>query len=157
VAQLPAEFVTLLIPVRGGVAEIGKLERLRQSSAAGQESAATEYRYQTAGHEHHLFFSQPHQSWSVGPWKTDAEFLYWGVSAHTQMMICCNATHVEFGARTVLSSPRSVLRCEIISGGDKPELTCSDPDGIVTSEPLQATGDEAVLTDSSAEPQGTAS
>jgi hypothetical protein len=157
VAQLPAEFVTLLIPLRGASQELGRLERVRQSSSSGQETVATEYRYQVGGQSHHMFFSQPGRTWTAGPWKSDAEFLYWSSGAKHQTLICCNASYVEFGSKSILSFTRPVLRCEIVGSRDKSDVICSEPEATVNAHALwQAVSEsETVLTDSSAPASGT--
>ena len=105
-----------------------------------------------------MVFSQPQKMWQAGLWRTDAEFLYWGTSAGRHMVICCNATYVEYGEHKIVISSRPVLRCEIISQADKSDVTCSDPDAVVNADVLRELfPDDEVLTDSSPEPQGTAS
>ena len=106
-----------------------------------------------------MVFSQPQTLWHAGLWRTDAEFLYWGTSAGRQMVICCNATYVEYGAHKIMVSARPVLRCEIISDAGKLDVRCSDPDATVNADVLRElfSDDATVLTDSSPEPQGTAS
>jgi len=148
VATLPAEFVTLLEPVAGADLCRGRLARMRQSSAQGLVSG---YRYGTSEEEHCIFFSQG-KAWTLGPWSSDADFLYWGrrVDRARQVLICCNGTYVKAGGQEIVSSPRPVLRCEIISAGGLVDVFSSDKGAIVRKEALHSISAESepVLTNS---------
>ena len=133
-ATLPAEFVTLLEALAGAKAEERRFTRMQQFSKLEGFSG---YRYAIAEEEHCILFTSG-KAWIAGPWSSDAEFFYWHRSPEEarQVLICCNATFVEAGGRTVLSCPRRVLRCEIIAGGEQIEIFSSDPDAIVSKEAL---------------------
>jgi len=132
--KLPAEFVTWLEPVVDANMGRGSLARIRQSSAQGLVSG---YRYRTSDEEHCIFFSQGN-AWTLGQWSSDAEFLYCGRSADRarQVLICCNGTYVEAHGRRLVSSPRQVLRCEIVTAGKQVDVFSSDKDAIVSKEAL---------------------
>jgi len=139
-ATLPSEFVTLLIPVVDSRSGEGTLARIRQSS--GQESVAG-YRYKSPEEEHWFCFGEG-KAWRLGPWESDAEFLYWGISHDHSLrrLICCNATYVEANNQKVVFCPRRVIDCEIVVSGDRTNVFSSDPDVAVDKEALSALSSE---------------
>ncbi len=105
VAELPAEFVTLLVPVEKGEQELGEIVRVEDSTVA----KVSGYRYRTSSREdHYTVFGTAGEHWSLGPWRSDAEFMYWGVERDglTRTLIFCKwnicrerrATHRFFEA-----------------------------------------------------------
>jgi hypothetical protein len=123
-AQLPVEFVTVLVPSAASGSEEHTLTRVTPES-----SAVVTYRYCTAGQEHSFFFGHG-EPWKFEDWSSDAEFLYvrqaGGVLAE---VIACNAGLVERGTRKLLTAKHPVLRCEIIAG-EPLEVVSSDPDAV---------------------------
>lgn len=146
--NLPAEFVTLLLPQATINSEEHRL--LRLDSPPGESVDA--YRFQTTGEQHDFVFAQG-ESWNLAPWKSDAEFLYWAQSEDKKqrMLICCNVKHVEAGGRTIISSERSLLRCEIIVVEGKVRVVSSEQDVVVDREAFAmiAVGADARFVDSS--------
>lgn len=136
VANLPAEFVTVLLPWTGIKSGVGSLTRIGPPSA---EESVVGYRFKTAEEERHIFFGQG-KPWTLFPWSTDAEFLYSGQSQDQthRTVICCNASYVEAGGRKIISSPRTRLRCEIISVEGEVQVISSDQDTVVDKEAFGA-------------------
>ncbi len=132
VASLPAEFVTLLLP--GGGSDSSEVRFERTSVPSTGESVAC-YRLKTAEEEHCFLFGQT-KPWTLFPWSSDAEFLYWGQSRDKarRMLICCNASYVEAGGRRIISSLRTVLRCEAISIEGEFRVISSDGETVVDHE-----------------------
>jgi len=123
-AQLPQEFVTLLVPISTPVGAEGTLSKISESS-----ESCVGYCYRTATDEHCFFFGEG-KAWKIDSWSTDAEFLYFRKSSDTpQFLGCCNATFVEWEGRKIVSAPKPVLRCELI-GNDPAEVVTSDPDAV---------------------------
>ena len=128
VTQLPTEFVTVLVP--------GKVEEGARTAATLDPLGLTRlgaYRYVTAEAEHVLCFAREPGAWQAGAWGSDAEFLYFMASrdgSHSKL-ICCNATTVSFAGRQIVSSPKSMLRCEIICTGRQFETFSSEPGATV--------------------------
>jgi hypothetical protein len=125
-AQLPAEFVILLLPLAGAESSEHKLTTISAPS-----SPVVGYRYQYAKDQHSMFFGQG-KAWKLDGWSSDAEFVYSARvgEAPVHTLICCNATYVDFGERRIVSAKRPVLRCEIV-GGERFEVTSSDPESAV--------------------------
>jgi len=133
-AELPVEFLTLLVPVTGASSGAGKLAKLPDSSSRRLVSG---FSYTTEEEEHSVFFGQD-KDWTLGDWHSDAQFLYWGASRDGSgyTLICCRFTFVQRRGQTVISSPSPVLRCEIINRKGQTEVVCQDQDAVVNSEAL---------------------
>jgi hypothetical protein len=135
VAVLPAEFVTLLLP--------HALDAKRNSFALARLPSVGEsviyYRFNTTEEEHRLCFGQG-KRWTISPWSSDAEFLYWGQSRDNlrRTFICCNATYVESGGRKIISSNKTFLRCEVISFAGKLRVISSDQEIVIDQELFNA-------------------
>jgi len=142
-AKLPVEFVTLLLPE--AKIDSGEQTFVRVESPAGDKSTCG-YCFKTAGEEHSFVFGQG-KPWMLRKWKSDAEFLYCasGQDKGHRILACCNVSHVEAGGRTILSSKRPVLRCEIVSIGGTVRVVSSDPDVVVDKEAFRgiAVGEDA--------------
>jgi Heparinase II/III-like protein/Heparinase II/III N-terminus len=148
--QLPAEFVTVLVPVADAAPSEHKLTRI--GAAPSKLSAVAGYRYKMAGEEHRMFFGQG-QPWALDQWTSDAEFLYFRrrAEASAETLIFCKATYVEWAGRTIVTAKGAVLRCEIIGTAGQFEVVSPDqemvsvkPEGwmmLVTSGSPQLAGD----------------
>jgi hypothetical protein len=128
-AQLPTEFVTLMVPASDASRSEHTLMRIAKSS---QQTPAAGYCYKTAHGEHCVIFGQG-TPWTIDKWSSDAGFLYWGSTGDTQTLICCNATYVRWSDQTIVTTKRAVLRCEIIERGNHFEVVSSDPESVVVS------------------------
>jgi heparinase II/III-like protein len=127
-AKLPAEFVTLLVPLATAKNSEGNLTKiLAQSAASG---SCIGYRYRTSGDEHCFFFGQG-APWKMDSWNTDAEVLYFGRSGDASQLslFCCNAKFVEWEGKKIVSAKKPVLRCEVI--GSPAAVVSSDPTVVV--------------------------
>jgi hypothetical protein len=125
-AHLPTEFATLMVSGTQAALAEHYLSRIpADSSVAG-------YRYQSGQDEHSIVFGDG-KPWKLDDWSSDAEFLYWGRggSDSKRILICCNGTYVERSGHAIVTSKRTVLRCEIIESGDEFEVVSSDPEAVV--------------------------
>ena len=112
VDELPVEFATVLAPIPDISPYEGSLSQIRQTPLRG---LVTGYCYETAAERHSMFFGDG-KVWMLGPWSSDAEFLYWGGShdGRRRVLICCNGSFVEASGRRIISCARQVLRCELV-------------------------------------------
>jgi len=126
-AELPVEFLTLLLPHANLQAGIGRLERL--SSVPPVQV----YRYIREGQEHRFFFANGDGSWNFGTWSSDAGFLYWAWDREPEqrVLIACGGTYVEIRGVRVLTSERAVDYAEVVSSAGKTELFTSAPERVV--------------------------
>jgi hypothetical protein len=134
VAALPSEFVTLIVPVANGVSQIGNLSKLEHNSTS---SLVSGYFYNTPEKEHAIVFADG-KPWSLGVWASDAEFAYWGRGQNNGFWstIVCNGRYLELGGERLFSCSRPVLRCEIITTGEKIHVLCSDNEALVVNDHL---------------------
>jgi hypothetical protein len=141
VAELPAEFLTLLMPVAGIFPGAGELAKLPDSSL---RSPVSGFSYSTEAEEHRFFFGQvsfgQDKAWRLGDWHTDAQFLYWcaGRDGSAYTLICCHFTFVQWREQSIISSPRPVLHCEIIKRKGQREFFCPERDAVINGQVLDA-------------------
>src|SRR5438094_256388 len=71
-------------------------------------------------------------------WASDAEFAYWGRRQNNGFWstIVCNGRYLELGGERLFSCSRPVLRCEIITTGEKIHVLCSDNEVLVVNDLL---------------------
>jgi hypothetical protein len=122
--RLPAEFVTVLQPVRKGE----YLERVLSLVPSPEADSAMGYRYESGDAEHLMIFGRG-RPWSVGGWSSDAEFLYANTSQSGRLLICCRATYADWNGRRMITATQPVLRVEVF-GSDEPELVSPNPEAV---------------------------
>ncbi len=130
-AQLPAEFVTLMVPASGVSHDVSRSEHRLARIVAPSSVSAVGYSYKTNRDEHHIIFGGG-KPWKLDHWSSDAEFLYWGQigDSPAQTLVCCNATYVQWSERPVVTARRTVLRCEIIGSEKQLGVISSDPESV---------------------------
>ncbi len=130
-AQLPAEFVTLILAMSHAQRSQGELTQI---AATHKGSSVIGYRYRTATDEHSFYFGDG-QPWKMDSWSTDAEVFCFSKSADAPSfnLACCNATYVDWGSRRIMSAKRPVLRLECI-GSDPAEVVSSDPESVTVDQ-----------------------
>ncbi len=124
-AVLPAEFATLLVPVEEPMAEVGRL--MRVGDGAG-ESAVRAYLYTVARERHYMFFADSGQSWELGPWASDARFVYWGVIPDhgRQHLVLCEGSYIDMSGKRAVACKHPVARVEWLNLGGTEQIFCSD-------------------------------
>lgn len=132
VSKLPAEFVSLLEPV-GADAKPGTLTSV---ALKPEEAKARAYRYGTGDEEHLMIFGGQGESWSVAPWSSDAEFLYFGRRAQQRHLVICNGSYLEAGGKRLISSAAAILRCEILVSKEGATAFCSDENAVVLKDSI---------------------
>ncbi len=143
VANLPVEFVTLLVPLQevhdfpGRFIQVGKHDDL---------SAVVAYRYEARAETCSFFFGGEKKPWKQGALSSDAELVCWrqlrGTSDGT--VILCNGSFVEIEDRRVLSCNRVVTRCEVIVREGTRQVCCSDPDAVEENPAIRGNTSEEV-------------
>ncbi len=123
-AELPAEFVSLLLPNASVHVGVGHLQRI------SGDPAVSAYRYLKDGEEHYFFFANTIKAWSVAGWASDAQFLYWGVNRAQgeQVLVLCRGSYAEAVGLRVLAGSRLVDYAEVVGSAGKTELFSSAPD-----------------------------
>jgi len=125
VARLPAEFVTLFSPQAEsahGPAELAKIEAKTEGSAASVHG----YQYRHGDAEHYFLFGPGEQLWSLGPWTSDAEFMYFGLNpGGSRELIFCQGSRVEIGGRVIVECTELASCCEVVESNGGTEIFSS--------------------------------
>jgi len=132
--ELP-EFVTVLVAgneMKGSCGRIAKIS----NSAYSDPSA---YRYLNDRLECTFVFAGANSPWKLGPWSSDADFLYASIDHESHM--CClvlrNASYLDAGGNRLISCARPVKYAEVWSSMDTTEMFSSDPQAVSLQQPLR--------------------
>jgi Heparinase II/III-like protein/Heparinase II/III N-terminus len=123
-ARLPAEFAILLRPVEHALEELGTLEPLGDGA---KNATVRAYRYTRPEETHYMFFAEHSQGWVLGPWASDAQFLYCGIGpSGKQHWVLCGGSYAEIDRKRVITCRRAVKHCEWVSGDAAGHFSCSE-------------------------------
>ena len=114
VAEMPAEFVTLLMPLEREAVSAGKITL---NPAMTREGGVQGYHLSAGEAGHGIYFGNAGEAWKSGVWASDAEFLYWRIDERNQLrhLIFCNGSWVSAGEKQLVACERNVSRCEVLS------------------------------------------
>ncbi len=131
--SLPAEFVTLLVPLAEAREIPGKLTRAATSVAATPVEA---YLYSTPSDEHRFFFVESGRPWNHGRIASDAEFVCWRKTreGEEELLIFCNGSYLEVDGRRILTCKRTIARYEMIVREGCKEVYASEPDALMEEQ-----------------------
>ena len=126
VTELPAEFVTLLIPLEEARGIPGKLMVMSEKTATRVKA----YLYSTPLEEFSFFFAERGQGWNHGRVASDAEFVCWQKrrDGEDQLLIFCNGSYVEIDGQRVLGFKQTISDCEMRSRSGGNEVRSSESD-----------------------------
>jgi Heparinase II/III-like protein/Heparinase II/III N-terminus len=126
VTHLPAEFVTLLIPLEDVRGIPGKLTLMSGEAAMGVRA----YAYNTPAEESFFFFAETRRPWSHGRVASDAAFVCWQKkrTGEDQLLIFCSGSYVQIDGQRVLGFKQRISDCEIRSRATGNEVRSSEPD-----------------------------
>jgi hypothetical protein len=116
--QLPAEHVTLLLPLRAGE----KQGDFRQAATGD----AVAYTYERNRVTDSIIFGKSGVSWTFGPFRSDAKFLYARTKhGEIEMLTFCGASFVELNGHQIFHSDDVIpwLQWTKIEGAVAPDLT----------------------------------
>ena len=138
-AELPAEFVTLIMPMKRDALNEGNIIF---DPATNHEGGVKAYRFNTTDARHAIYFSNGGAAWKSDVWASDAEFVYWRIDAHDQLqhLILCNGTWVGVGQKRLVTCERRVSRCEVLSQGAGLEVFSSNLDAVKVQHPFSLEG-----------------
>jgi hypothetical protein len=145
-ASLPAEFATLLVPMRKARAELGTLTQMRDKAV---DSSVRGYEYRSAREWHSFFFAERNGRWQLGKWASDAQFLYLGAfpEGELQHVVFCGGSYVEMDGQRLFASQASVARFEWLSSGTSDQVFCSGGTAFSQLPRAVAEQSQAVLSD----------
>lgn len=129
-ALLPVELATLLVPMSTTAARLGVLEPLVSES---REVSLRAYRYAPSGTTEHLFvFATSPGGWNLGPWSSDARFLFCtpGDGGRLDSFVLCDGSYLALSGRRVLFASECLKYAEFFFDGDQPRFRCSNEGAI---------------------------
>jgi hypothetical protein len=129
VTELPAEFVTLLIPLEEAREIPGTLMPMQVAPSMPVKA----YLYSTPSEECFFFFAQAGRLWSQGRVASNAEFVCWQKKreGEDELLIFCNGSYVEIDGRRVLGFRRGISHCEMHNRPSGREIRSSEPDALL--------------------------
>jgi len=129
VADLPSEFVTLLIPLEEIRGTPGKLMQIK----VGGDMPVKGYHYRTPAEECFFFFAAIGEPWIHERLASDAEFVCWQRKrdGESELLILCNGSYVEIDGRRVLGCKQTVSRCEMVIRDGRKEIHASEPEALL--------------------------
>jgi hypothetical protein len=109
---LPAECATLIAPLLHGAERPGKLIRLT-ASQTDEAGDVRGYRYDEPNGAHYLIFASGRGSWRLGPWTSDAEFVYCGIrDGEIVQFIVCDGSFAKLDEKPVFTHARRIGHLE---------------------------------------------
>jgi hypothetical protein len=118
--ELPAEHATLISPLLHPSDEPGRLSRLNEP----RHDRICGYRYDGSDSTHFMIFSSDHEKWALGPFVSDAEFLFCRLQdGEIAQFILCNGSFASLRGKTVFTHVRKVARLEWL---DQSGVSASD-------------------------------
>jgi hypothetical protein len=120
VAELPAEFVTLLLP--NANERIGRLERMPSNTRVRA------YRYTRDKEEHWFFFGDQGKAWATGDWGSDAYFVYSAYNRDRELrsLIMCGGSYADLRGRRVVTGDGLLDFIEVTETAGKTEFFSCD-------------------------------
>lgn len=110
-APLPAELTTMLIPYSEVTTHLGIL---RPVESGHKGASVTAFRYSTAIAQNLLFFAEKPGNWQVGPYASNANFLYCSTDTNGAVMqfVICGGSYFAFGGRRLFDASLPVKHSE---------------------------------------------
>lgn len=104
---IPCDFAVILQPVVEAPERLGKFTR-----SAGED--VVRYAYRHGDGLHYFFFSDSGRAWAIDGWKSDARFVYLGLSEDGEdlRMAFCSGTFLDAPGQCVLASDRPLEKFE---------------------------------------------
>jgi hypothetical protein len=109
---LSAECALLIVPLLQSADQPGTLSRLG-GGEADESGAVHGYRYEEiCGARHEMFFAGE-DTWSLGMWTSDAEFIYCGIrDGEITELVLCNASFATLNGKTIFAHNSKIAQFE---------------------------------------------
>lgn len=129
-ASLPAELTTMLIPHSEVTAHLGLLRPVELGHKGASVKA---FRYSTAIAQDLLFFADKPGNWEVGPYASNAKFLYCSTDNNRTVaqFVICGGSYFVFGGRRLFDASLPVKHSEW--SRDLSEREASQPSDVATN------------------------
>jgi hypothetical protein len=137
-ATLPVEVVSLLVPVSKPAGQ-GVLKPL---AADGESASARAYQYCADDAKEHLFvFADGGGDWRIGPWSSNAKFLFSAAGCEGQpgSFVICDGSYLALNGRRILVSGENFKYAEFYNDAHGQRFHCSRAD-VVGIDPLTEGG-----------------
>jgi len=136
-ARVPVEFATLLVP-SGPLTQHPGLLQTFEGKYSGAEVRT--YVWSQASGETYFFFAEQPGSWRIGPWASDAQFVFFSMDTgkNLKKFILCNGSYLEFCGQCLFTSNAVIARGEWLSQADGHQFSCSN-ESAVTFQPSMLT------------------
>ncbi len=122
--QLPAEHASLLVPLLRPSDEPGAFLTISTPENSGGASA---YRYDGLGKSHVMIFASGEQPWTLGPWASDARFIYCGLeNGRVIHFILCGGSFAKLNEKSTFAYPQRVERLEWTKQAGARQTFCSE-------------------------------
>lgn len=118
-ASLPVELTTMLIPHSEVTTHPGLL---RPVESAHKGASVEAFRYSTTTAEDHFFFADKPGNWQVGPYASNAKFLYCSTDANRTVLqfVVCRGSYFAYGGRRLFDASLPVKHSEWSKDADEP-------------------------------------
>ena len=124
---MPRELAVMVFPLAKDLRGSETLGELTQLGDAAADPPVRGYLYAVSGESHYFFFAAGGRRWSLGPWTSDARFLYCGIApGGGQHWISCEASYVDIDGRRLLEIARPLARYEWTNRGGSTRISSSD-------------------------------
>lgn len=124
--DLPAEFVTLILPLPQSA---GLPHSLRQLALEGSTSPARGYSLVWDGAVCQFFFGEEGKPWLHEAIASDARFVCWHRGkgdGEGMTLIMCDGSYIEIEGKRILACKHAASRCELLVRGGAARVFCSD-------------------------------
>jgi Heparinase II/III-like protein/Heparinase II/III N-terminus len=146
VADLPVEFVTLLVPLPGttgipqDLSRVGTERVATERVATDNEGRVRAYRAASEAEEWQFFFADQGERWQCGRIASDARLVCWQrmQNAVKATLIMCEGSYIEVDAKRIVDCARAVERCEVVVQDGAVDVSCSDPSAMRSNAELAA-------------------
>ena len=99
----------------------------RRTNTGATPALAQGYRYVSPAGRDYLLYSRGEATWGLGPWRSDARFLYCGIAGGgRQHWVLCGGSFVEIGGRRLATCQHAVEYCEWIREDVTRLVECPD-------------------------------
>jgi hypothetical protein len=127
------EFATLLVPSGPLTYRPGLLQIFEGKHS---DAELRTYVWTRANGEAYFFFAKQSGSWRIGPWASDAQFVFFSMGAgkYCDQFFLCNGSYLEFCGQRIFTSSKVVARGEWRSQAGSHQFSCSG-ESAVTFQP----------------------
>jgi hypothetical protein len=127
---LPAEFAAAIVPLQGSHREPGHLIKIREHEA-DKRAEVQGYRYDDPEQSQCMFFSSAPVTWNLGPWTSDASFLYYNIrDGELKHFILCGGSFARSSGKPVFSHSEKIERFEWRDRAEGEQSFASDGIGL---------------------------